>query len=368
MPLVIDFQVPLWFSVWTSPQEYLAVEDLRKTGRFPASGVHRLGLTPGQRFQALTRANPALSLLGVSLPLIGLLSLWWVRRRRHRWAESEVITGYTMGERLGAGAMGEVFSARAKDGLDVAVKFLRPEVSRRPDAAQRFDREIAQSMTLSHPNLLAVYGYGFSRDGRLYLATERLRGKTLKQVLKDGVESPPELALEVVEQIGSALHYLHQSGVMHRDVKPENIFQRQEREGKGGLVLMDLGIAQTTRSHSLTVAGRAMGTPAYMSPEQVRGKPEPASDQYALGLVLYEILVGQRPFRGLDAASLAHQQIHDIPEPPSKLEPRICVRTESAILRMLAKEPDQRFPSLEEARQALAESLHGQHWSRQPTS
>lgn len=363
--LVIDFQVRLWFSTWTSPAEYLSVADLRRTGRFPASGAHHLSLTPAQRLQALTRARPVLTLSGLALPALALIALAWVRRRRRNAIPPPlgtiVIAGYSLGERLGAGAMGEVYAARSSEGLECALKFLRPEVSSRPEAAQRFDREISASIALTHPHLLAVYGYGFTKDARLYLATELLRGQTLKEHLKGGAERPPELALQVADQIGSALAYLHQAGLVHRDVKPENIFVRQP---ENNLVLMDLGLAQTQRDESLTTDGRAMGTPAYMSPEQVRGQPRPQSDQYALGIVLYEILAGQRPFRGLDVSALAHQQIHQAPEPPRAFEPRIPAAAEAVILRMLAKDPEARFATVEEAVLALATALRDQRWQR----
>ena len=352
--LVIDFRLQLWNQTWTSPAEYISVSELRKDKRFPAQGAHRLDLTTGQRLQAFSRSHLPATLLILVLPMAGAL-LFWKRRALARALQArEDLFDYAVGERLGAGAMGEVFAATSGDGLECALKFLRPEVRGKTGAAERFDREIAASVELSHPHLLRVFGYGFARDGRLYLATERLYGETLKEVLKRGTEDPAMLALRVAEQMGAALSYLHERGVMHRDVKPENIFVRQ---GSGALVLMDLGLAQDVQMESFTVAGKAMGTPAYMSPEQVRGKPCLASDQYGLGVVLYEVLTRKRPFRGLDPASVAHQQIHETPQPLRELEPSLSAEAEEVVLRMLSKQTESRFPSVAEATLALRQAL-----------
>lgn len=359
--IVVEFKVPLWFSTWTSPAEYVSLGRLRDVARFPDRGVHRLELDAWPRFQAWTLAHPALALGAPGGLFIVLVGGWLWRRRPRPKPEGELTDGYSLRERLGAGAMGEVFAATDSAGMKCALKFLRSELTANPRAAERFNREIAASVTLNHPNLLKVFGYGFARDGRLYLSTELLQGRTLKEELKKN-DRAPELALDVVEEVGAALAYLQERGVVHRDVKPENIFVREN----GGLVLMDLGIAQTANTESLTVAGQAMGSPLYMAPEQVQGKPGPATDQYALGLVLYEILAGRRPFRATDVAALVHQHIHEPPPPPRQLEPRISEAVENALLRMLAKRPEERFATVEEARRAVSEGLAGQRWRRSP--
>ncbi len=364
--IVVDFQVQLWRTTWTSPAEYLSVAGLREAGRFPPLGTLRLPMSAGERFQAWTKANPWWSLGGCGFALTVIGALWFARRRGSFFklasdgaSSVELLDGYILGEKLGAGAMGEVFAARDAQGGEVALKFLRKELTEKV-AAERFDREIAASVKLSHPHLLPVYGYGFTTDGRLYLVTDLLRGKTLKDHLKSMVERPPELALEVLEQVGSALTYLHGKGFVHRDVKPENIFLREN----GDLVLMDLGIMHKAKDESLTAVGQALGTPAYMAPEHIRGKPRAASDQYALGLVLYEILAGARPFPATDITALVHQQIHEPPPPLRNREPQVSLELEAAVLKMLKKNADNRYTTVEEAREAVSEPLLGVHWRR----
>ena len=263
---------------------------------------------------------------------------------------------------LGAGGMGKVYRARdARLGRDVAVKVLPDEVANDPGALARFEREARAVAALSHPNILALHDVG-EASGVRYLVTELLQGETLRAALRDGA-LPVKRALETAEQVARGLAAAHEKGIVHRDLKPENVFVARD----GHVKILDFGLA---RRHDLlpdandtlaptapveTAPGAVVGTIAYMSPEQARGETAGfASDQFSLGVVLYEMLSGRRPFRGASGAETFSAILRDEPEPLETLAPSVPAPVRWIVGRCLQKEPAERYGSTRDLARDLA--------------
>ena len=264
---------------------------------------------------------------------------------------------------LGAGGMGEVYRARdARLGRDVALKVLPGEVAGNPDRLRRFEQEARAASAISHPNLLAVFDIG-EQGGVRFLVTELLEGETLRDLLERGPLSAPK-ALELTAQFARGLAAAHERGIVHRDLKPENLFLTRDGHAK----ILDFGLAKVlgpTAPEELatqvggfptrhgTAPGLVFGTVAYMSPEQVRGRPADArSDLFSLGVVLLEMLTGRPPFR---RDSAAETMAAILKEEPPRLAPsgvQLPPALERVVRRLLAKLPAERYPT---ARALLAE-------------
>ena len=278
-----------------------------------------------------------------------------------------VIGGYRLLEKIGQGATAEVFRAVSDNdpgALPVALKLLRERESLDGQSEERFKNEVKASLNLRHPHLVEIYDWGEDAEGRLYMVTELLSGHSLRQCL----QSQPRLSSDeqagrapltqaevsrITTACGSALTYLHEQGLVHRDVKPDNIFLT---EG-GGVKLMDLGLAKGGEIAPMTQAGVVLGTPHYMAPEQMKSEASPLSDQYALGVTAYEMLAGRRPFRGGDALELFRQNLNEPVPPLSRYRPDAPPVLEAVLERMLAKQPAQRFPSVLGAVESLSAAL-----------
>ena len=263
---------------------------------------------------------------------------------------------YELIARLGAGGMGEVWRALDPDlGRQVAIKILPSEYSRDPDRLRRFEQEARAAGMLNHPNVLAVYAIG-KQEGAPYLVTELLEGATLRQRLADG--PIPELkALDYAGQIVDGLAAAHGKGIVHRDLKPENIFIT----GDGRVKILDFGLAKLMRpaaeqqDQTCTASGVVLGTPGYMSPEQVRGQTaDHRSDIFALGIVLYEMLAARRPFLGDTSAETMNAILKQ--DPPSIAEASPAV--EQIIRHCLEKQIDERFQSARDLGFQLRLALH----------
>jgi serine/threonine-protein kinase len=266
----------------------------------------------------------------------------------------ELIGGrYELGRQLGAGGMARVYLGhdRLLD-REVAVKVLSEPYASDPNFVERFRREASAAAGLNHPNIVAVYDRG-EADGSYYIVMEFLAGPDLKQVIRSRAPLPPTEAIDAAQQILAALGAAHRRDVVHRDVKPQNVLVAED----GHLKVTDFGIARAGAESDMTEAGSVIGTAQYLSPEQARGdEVTAASDTYAVGIVLYEMLTGRVPFDGGPPVAVAMKQISDEPVSPRIVEPTVPPELEAVVLRALAKRPSERYRTAEEMSRALAEA------------
>ncbi|MEX1158370.1 MAG: protein kinase [Thermomicrobiales bacterium] len=257
--------------------------------------------------------------------------------------QETVLNGrYRLGEVLGEGGMAVVY--RAQDVLlnrPVAVKILRAQYAADESFLRRFEREAQAAAGFSHANIVNVYDVG-TDGGQHYIVMEYIRGPSLKDLIRRQGPFSVDGAIFIIGQVTSALDYAHQRGLIHRDIKPQNILV--DRDGNAKVV--DFGIAKGMRDVNLTEAGTGMGTVHYVSPEQAQGDPAgPGSDLYSTGVVLFEMLTKRLPFEADTPVGVAMQHVNTPPPPPSTFNPKIPPEVDSIVLRALAKEPDQRFPN-----------------------
>src|SRR5207249_1146447 len=256
---------------------------------------------------------------------------------------------YEILEELGRGGMAIVFKAREKQlERDVAIKVLPFSLAFDKEFVERFQREARTSAKLEHPSIIPIYRVG--KSGRvIYFVMKFLRGKPLSSVLAARSTLPPAEIRQILVQVARALAYAHKSGIVHRDIKPDNIMFDEH----GLAVVTDFGIAKAASGGKLTGTGMSIGTPHYMSPEQARAQAlDGRSDIYSLGVVAYQSLTGRVPFDGEDSFSIGYKHImEEVPTPPLETYDQ---RTVFEIIRkMMAKSPDERFQSADDLVQAL---------------
>ena len=249
------------------------------------------------------------------------------------------ISHFVLREALGAGGMGVVY--RADDtrlGRAVALKFLLPPYNLDAAAKTRFLREAKAVAALDHPNLCALYEVGTSDDGWLFLAMALYEGETLRARLTREGLIPLRDAIDITRQIAQGLHAAHSAGIVHRDLKPGNVMLLPD----GTVRILDFGLAKV-RDQSVTETGGAFGTVSFMSPEQIlAGEVDGRADLWALGVVLYEMLTGRKPFGGEEEVAIAHAIIHDEPQLPSTHRKGLPAALEGLVLRLLRKDPAKR--------------------------
>jgi eukaryotic-like serine/threonine-protein kinase len=247
---------------------------------------------------------------------------------------------YRVLRRLGGGGMANVFLAEhALLGRLVVLKVLHPHLARDVEMAERFRREAEAAARLLHPNIVQILDFGTSEHA-VYTVMPFLAGGSLAdRIAERRIVSPAEGAAIAV-QVSAALDYAHRQGVVHRDIKPDNVLFDED----GHALVTDFGIA-TARFHGrLTATGRAMGTPHYMSPEQAMGKLiDGRSDLYAVGVMLYETLVGFPPFDGADAFSIGYKQVHEAPVPVDQVDSRTPPELSAIVMKCLVKNPAERY-------------------------
>lgn len=260
---------------------------------------------------------------------------------------------YEMQQRIGRGGMAEVYLARdiLLDRL-VAIKVLFPEYATDPLFVERFRREAQSAANLNHPNIVSVYDWGRS-ENTYFMAMEYVPGRTLAEALHDVGRISAMKAAEIGIEVAAALSFAHKNNVVHRDIKPGNILIGSS----GQLKVADFGIARALGSasdSSLTQAGAVMGTAAYFSPEQAQGgQPDPRSDLYSLGVVLYEMVAGRPPFVGDTPLAIAYKQVHEDPTPLHEFAPDVPRAFEAIVARLLTKDPDRRYATAEAVRDEL---------------
>ncbi len=250
---------------------------------------------------------------------------------------------YVLREQLGKGGMASVFLAE-RGGELVALKRPLSLFLEEPEFLERFLREAEIGRTLHHPNIIRIFERGEVR-GVPYFTMELVKGQTLQaRVREQGAFSPRE-ACGVIAQVAEALDYAHLKGVIHRDLKPSNIMIPPD----GTVKVMDYGIARARRFGGLTVTGAFLGTPDYVAPETAEGHGTDArSDLYSLGIVFYEILTGRKPFVGDTPFATLRKHVSEAPTPPSVHMPGTPKELEAIVLRLLAKDPKERYPGAEE--------------------
>jgi eukaryotic-like serine/threonine-protein kinase len=252
----------------------------------------------------------------------------------------ELIAGrYELEELVGSGGMSNVF--RAHDRLlerTVALKILHEQFTRDDDYVERFRREARAVAQLAHPNIVTVIDRG-EQDGRQYIVFEFVEGENLKGLVQDGA-LPIDEALDLAVQTGSALAFAHRRGLVHRDVKPQNVLLNDEGQAK----VTDFGIARSLDVQGVTQTGTVLGTSDYIAPEQARGqKVDPKTDVYSLGVVLYELLTGEVPYAGDNFVAVAMKHVHDPVPSVRDLRPDCPWRVDAAIQQAMAKNPQDRL-------------------------
>src|SRR5688572_22083015 len=226
---------------------------------------------------------------------------------------------------------------------EVAVKVLHPHLASHEEAKKRFEREARAVAKLRHENILEIFDYSGKESTESYIVTEFIRGRTLKEFVGEHALGFPEIGAMIACEVCRALSHAHAGGVLHRDVKPENIMIRDD----GVVKLTDFGIAQILDAQRMTVTGQLLGSPAYMAPEHVEGKPlDFRTDVFAVGILLYQLTTGELPFKGRNP----HEILKRIAEckflDPRVVNPLIGDRLAKIGLRALAREPDDRFPDV----------------------
>src|SRR5579884_2138227 len=252
---------------------------------------------------------------------------------------------YEILQALGEGGMGTVYKARDRE-LDrlVALKVIRPDLARNPAIIQRFKQELILARQVTHRNVVRIFDLG-EADGVKFITMEFIEGKDLRSLLLERKKLQPEEAVEIIRQVCLALDTAHTEGVIHRDLKPQNIM----RDAQGRIVVMDFGLARSLEGDGMTQTGALIGTMEYMSPEQGLGQElDQRSDLFALGLIFYELLTGQVPYKADSALASLVKRTQERAVPVSDLDNQVPRALSNMVARCLERDPKLRYGSAKE--------------------
>ncbi|MEW6207099.1 MAG: serine/threonine-protein kinase [Acidobacteriota bacterium] len=337
----------------------LCGEDYSDTTRFCVRDGHDFSTAP---MEAPTAKFPAMP-DAPSDPLVG-----------------RVLAGrFRVTKKIGQGGMGAVYRGEhVKMNRPTAIKILSPELARNAEFVARFEREAEMAARIDHPNAVKIYDFGEAEDGIVYLAMEFLEGEPLSAIITREGALPLDRVVRIARQSAEALHSAHRLGIIHRDFKPDNVIVCRKQDQEDWVEVLDFGIAKEiavdTEKQALTRTGFVLGTPQYMSPEQVKGEPlDPRSDLYSLAIVCYEMLTGALPFGGDSPQSQMVKRILEPPIPMRQARPHLWLppAVEGVIMRGLALNPQHRFSTTSEFAVALeqaARSTQPQPLPHQPTA
>ncbi len=286
---------------------------------------------------------------------------------RRQVAEARRLGQYNLRRKIGCGGMGEVYLAEHQLlKRPCAVKLIRAGKVADPSALERFEREVRLTATLSHPNTIEIFDYGQTEDGTYYYVMEYLPGLNLAQLVDRHGSLPPGRVVYLLRQVCGALREAHAAGLIHRDVKPSNIFAARRGGMDDVAKLLDFGLVRPAANSSttdLSGEGLVLGTPLFMSPEQARGRElDERSDIYSLGAVAYYLLTGRPPFDEADGIQVMIAHARDPVIAPSQLRAGIPSDLEQVVLRCLAKDPSSRFPEADQLDRALGECACATEW------
>ncbi len=309
--------------------------------------------------------------LGVACAIV-VYGAYRIEILRKEASEVRRLGQYLLKERLGAGGMGEVYLAEhLLLRRPCAIKLIRPERAGDLKNLLRFEREVQTTATLTHPNTVQIFDYGHAEDGTFYYVMEYLPGLTLEELVRRYGPAPPARAVHFLRQVCGALQEAHAVGLIHRDVKPGNVMvcERGGRHDVAKLLDFGLVLAQdiSPDGERLTQEGVIAGTPAYMSPEQAAGREDldARSDVYSVGCLAYCLLTGRPPFAGRAAIGMVAAHMYEPPAPLRDQRPDVTEELQAVVLRCLAKNPAERFPSAHDLESALEACAVAGRWTEE---
>jgi serine/threonine-protein kinase len=277
---------------------------------------------------------------------------------------AQILDGrYEILRKLGEGGMSFVYQAKdLNTGDSVAIKVLSPKLSKDQSSVERLRREAGLAMRLDHPNVCRILRLGETEEGLIYLVMPYLRGELLSDREVRQGPMDPEPGVAILVQVCAGLQHAHELQIIHRDLKPENIMLVPQEDGTERAMIMDFGLAKEKRADpsiaKLTATGIILGTPEFMSPEQIRGRPVDArSDIYALGIVGFELFTGKLPFQGRSAQEMMIARLRGHPTPLRQFRPDFPSRLEGVLMRSMENDPDKRYPDARQFGRALLEAI-----------
>lgn len=308
--------------------------------------------------------------MGMTLALV--VATWGVRTIRSLRSaafQAKQLGQYRLKQLLGRGGMGEVHLAEHKLlKRPCAIKLIRPEMAGRADTLKRFEREVQATAQLTHWNTVEIYDYGMAEDGTFYYVMEYLPGLNLDQIVRQNGPMPESRVVHLLKQTCDALSEAHAKGLVHRDIKPANIFAAKRGGTYDVAKLLDFGLVRSEDMEfdsKLTQVGKITGSPLYMSPEQASGDEADArSDVYALGCVAYYLLTGEPPFQESKPMKLILAHVQQQPRSLRSIQSSISEEMEAIVLKCLEKNPDNRYQSIDDLRDAFVSTAANGQWKR----